>query len=160
MIRRANHIAIDGTTVSATFGRNQIACVKAAYGDKVETAALSEMGSQRINVRSRGSYTTDEFSITFEETRFRAEFTPLLQRSGFANEMIPIVIGVFHPDLGSDSDLLEECRLLSISNEYENSNAVKLIETKWSTNQIYWTEARITINQRDLSQPLSASKFT
>jgi hypothetical protein len=158
-IQRVDRIAVDGTTVTITLGRHQIAALKASYGDKIERATITEMGSQQIDAETPGNYSTEPLTISFEYITFHAEVMPLLQKDGFGNEKIPIVVGVSHPDAGDDSDLLDQCRFLEQKDSVENTNAARIVETTWSTNQVYWGEERKTRNQLDLSQPLAASNF-
>lgn len=158
-MRRVNKIALDGTTVTMMFGRNQIACKKASYADKLETEAVSNMGSQAINARTAGTYSTEEAKISMDAVVFRAEFYPLLQVDGYGNEQIPIVIAESHPDLGDDSDLLDQCRFTGISNAYENSNKAREVEFGIVFNQLYLGNDRKTLNKLDPAVPLAASKF-
>lgn len=158
-MRHVDRIALDGTTVSLTFGRQEIKALKASYGDKIETAVLTEMGSQQIDYRTMGSYSTEEGKLTFEATTFRAIFAPLLQVDGFGNAPIPIVIGFTHPTLGDDSDLLMGARFVGLTQALENSNKALEVEVSIVYNQIFWTDNRLTINQLDLSVPLGVSGF-
>lgn len=158
-IKRVNRIAADGTTVTTTFGRHRIAALKASYGDKLETETLNEMGSQSIDARSPGKYSTDEFTITFEYVTFRERVSPLLQKDGFGNEKIPIVVGTFHPDLGSDSDLLDRCRFVGQKENPENTATPRSVECTFTVDQIYWGESRKTRNKLRPDLPLAASKF-
>lgn len=158
-IQRVDRIATDGTTVSITIGRHTVAALKAAYGDKLETATISEMGSQQIDARTPGSYSTEELTISFEYVTFHAEVAPLLQTDGFGNEKVPVVISESHPDLGDDSDLCDGCRFVSQKDSVENTNAARVVETTWTVDQVYWTDARKTRNQLNLSVPLASSNF-
>lgn len=158
-MRHVDRIALDGTTVSVTFGRVEIKALKASYGDKIETTTLTEMGSQKIDYRTRGTYSTEEGKLTFESSTFRAIFGPLLQIDGFGNERIPLVIGYTHPDLGDDSDLLFQAQFVGLAQALENSNKALETEVTIVYNQIYWTDQRKTINQLDPSILLGASQF-
>jgi hypothetical protein len=158
-VKRVDRIAADGTTVTTTFGRHQIPALKAGYGDKIETETLSEMGVQEISVRTPGKYSTEELTISFEWTTYKSLLEPLLQKDGFGNEKIPIVVAVSHPDLGDDSDYLDLCRFVGQKEAPENSAAARVVETTWTVDQIYWGEERKTRNQLDLSQPLASSNF-
>lgn len=158
-IQRVERTGLDGTTVFVMLGRNQIPAVKASYGDKLVTTTLTEMGKQEISVRSPGSYETDPVKITFEAVTYFAQVAPLLDKDGFGNRKLPIVIGNSHPDLGDESDLLNPCRYVETARETTNENNVQVIETTWTTDQIYWTNNRKTRNQLDLSQPLGNSQF-
>jgi hypothetical protein len=155
-MRRVEKIALDGTSITMMFGRNQIACTKASYADKIETTAVSFMGSQAIDARTVGSYSTEE---SMDSVVFRAEFMPLLQRSGFGNEQIPIVFGYSHPDLGDDSDMLDQCRFTGTSQAIEASNKALEVEFGIVFNQLYLGDDRKTINQPNPAVPLGASKF-
>ena len=159
-LQRVNRIALDGTTVSVTFGRRQIPCLEASYGDKLEPADITEMGKQEISASTPGSYSCDEVTIKMELATYSSQFAPLLQKDGFGNSRMPIVVTWSHPDLGTDSDLLDACRFVGATQgSVKNDNAAHVMELKFKTTQIYWTNERKTRNQRDLSQPLAASKF-
>lgn len=158
-MRRVNKIALDGTNITMMFGRNQVQCTKSSYGDKLETTTISYMGSQAIDARTMGSYSTDEAKVSMESVVFRAEFLPLLQKSGYGNEQIPIVFGYSHPDLGDDSDMLDQCRFTNLAQAIDNSNKALEVEFGIVFNQLYLGEDRITINQPNPAVPLGASKF-
>lgn len=157
--RRVAKIALDGTTITMMFGRNQIQCTKASYADKLETAVLSHMGSQAIDERSPGTYSTEEAKVSMSSTVFRAEFADLLQTDGYGTEQIPIVFSYSHPDLGSDSDLLDQARFTGLSQALEASNKALEVEFGIVFNQLYLTDRRITINKLDPDVPLAPSKF-
>lgn len=146
-LRRVKNIGLDGSTVTATIGKREIRIVKASYGDKLEPAFLSEMGSQEQDEQSPGTYKTDEVKITMSSMRFRTEFMPAMPATGGGNVLLPIVIGRQHPDLGDDSDLLLDCRCTNWGAAVENSNKVEETELTFSVRQIKWTDERKTINQ-------------
>jgi hypothetical protein len=158
-MRRVDKIALDGTCISMTFGRNEVPCSKASYADKLETAVHSNMGSQQIDARTRGTYSTEDAKVTMESVVFRAVFAPLLQRRGYGNEQIPIVFHYTHPDLGDDSDLLDGCRFTGLAQALENSNKALEVEIGIVFNQLYLTDRRVTLNVLDTRQPLQPSKF-
>lgn len=158
-IKRVSRIALSGTNITMTIGRHQIACRKASYGDKLETDSGSNMGSQQIDFRTMGTYTTDEAKITMESVVFRSEFMPLLQQNGFGNEEIPIIFSYSHPDLGDDSDLLDESRFTNLSQAIEASNKALEVDFGIVFNQLYLTDERKTINAIDPSVPLTTSNF-
>lgn len=158
-IRRVERIGLDGTCISVTIGRTTIPFRKTSYGDKLETDAGSDMGSQQIDYRTRGTYTTDEFDGEIEEVNFREILQPLLKTDGFGNEHLPIVVSETHPQLGYDSDLLENFRFGAISNTYQNDNKVLVRSVKGTFDQLYLGEDRKTINQFDLTVPLGAPNF-
>jgi hypothetical protein len=158
-LRRLGPIAFDGTTINIAIGRTIVPCLKASYGDKLETQTISNMGSQKIDARTPGTYSTEEVSLTFESTKFRELVAPRLQVDGFGNERLQLVVAFSHPDIGYDSDLLDNCRITNGATALENSNKAAEVELKLTTDQIYWTQQRKTINKRDLSRPLSATRF-
>ncbi len=158
-MRRVKHIALDGTTVTLTMGRHEIACLSASYADKIETETLSHMGSQSIDERTSGAYKTEEAKIRMSATVFRSDLAPLFAQNGYGVEMIPIVIAYTHPDIGDDSDLLSEARFTGISAATEASAKALEVEFGIVFNQLYLTNRRVTINKLDPKQPLPASKF-
>lgn len=158
-MRRVNRIALDGSTLSILFGRNQIPCLKASYGDKLETAVLSNMGSQEIDARTPGNYVTEDAKVSMESVVFRAQFAPLLQVDGYGTEQIPIIFAYGHPDIGDDSDLLEQARFVGLNLAVENSSKAFEVEFSIVFNQLYLTDQRIRINKLNPQLPLTASKF-
>lgn len=159
-INRVSRIALDGTTVTIAFGRATIACTKASYGDGLTTGTLSSMGSQSIDARTRGTYKTEQATVSMDSVIFREEMMPLMAVDGFGNEELSaILVSYGHPDLGFDSDALGEARFVGLAAAIENSEKALEVEFKIDFNQLYWGNNRITINQRDLTTPLPASKF-
>jgi hypothetical protein len=158
-IRRVVGIELDGTVTTVTLGRHEIRAVKAGYGDGLETVFVNEMGTQRQSAQTPGTYKTEDISITFRSTRFRAEVMPLFPKRGFGNIVIPIVVGFHHPDIGDDSDLLASARCVNLAAASEASNKALEVETKWKCLQIFWTASRKTLNALDGAVPVGASKF-
>lgn len=159
-ITRVNRIALDGTTLTIAFGRVTIACTKASYGDGLTTGTLSSMGSQSVDARTRGTYKTEQATVSMDSVVFRAELMPLMAADGFGNEVLPAIIVAYqHPDLGFDSDALGEARFVGLAAAVENSEKAFEVEFKIDFNQLYWTNERKTVNQRDLLTPLPASSF-
>lgn len=146
-LRQVKNIGLDGSTVTCTIGKKEIRIIKASYGDKIEPAFLSYMGSQQQDEQSPGTYKTDELKITMSAMKFRTEFMPAMPATGGGNVLLAIVVGREHPDLGSDSDLLENCRCTNWAAAVENSNKVEETELTFTVQQIKWTDARKTINQ-------------
>ncbi len=145
-IRRVANIGLDGSTVTTTFGKVELRCIKAAYGDKLETAKLSLMGGQTIDEITQGTYATDDLKVTMSSMRFRTEFLPAMPPSGGGTVRMPIVVGRSHPDAGSDSDLLEGCRCTNWGAAVENSNKAEEVELTFVVQQIKWGDERKTIN--------------
>ncbi len=159
-INRVNRIALDGTTLTIAFGRAVIACTKASYGDGIETTTLSSMGSQSIDARTPGTYKVEDAKVSMDSVIFREEMMPLMAVDGFGNEILPAIIVAYQQaDLGFDSDALGEARFIGLTAAVENSNKAFEVEFGIVFNQLYWTNDRKTINQRDLITPLPASKF-
>lgn len=158
-IRRVIGIEVDGSIVTTTFGRHEVPCLKTSYGDALETAFLVEMGSQRNAAQTPGTYKTEDATFTFRSTVWRARMMPLFPKYGGGDVIIPIVVGFTHPDMGSDSDLLQGARFTGWKAAYENSNKAAEIEVKATILQILWTSQRKTINALRGAIPVGASKF-
>lgn len=158
-IRRVIGIEVDGSIVTTTFGRHEIQCLSASYGDGLETTFLTEMGSQRQSAQTPGTYKTEDGAFKFRSTVFRALVMPLFPRRGFGNVTIPIVVGFSHPDIGNDSDLLATARFVNLKQAWENSNKAAEVEVKVTYQQVFWTSRRCTINALKGAVPVGASKF-
>lgn len=158
-MRRVNRNALDGTNIVLMFGRLQIPCLKASYGDKIEPENLTFMGTQEISAQTTGTYSTEDAKVTMESTVFRADFLPNLQQNGYGNERLSMIFSYSHPDLGDDSDFIDGARFTNIAVAVENSAKAFEIEIGIKFTQLYMGDARITINSLDPSQPLDASKF-
>lgn len=156
---RVNRIAADGTTVTVTIGKHVIPLLEISYGDSVESEDMSEMGVQEISASTPGQYKTDEITAKMAYDTWSSKFMPLAQKDGFGNERFQMVVSHSHPDLGSDSDLLDPCRYMGSKAAKQNSASPAVMEIKFKTQQVYWTDARKTLNQRDLSKPLAPSNF-
>lgn len=146
-LRRVANIGLDGTLVTLSFGKVEIRCIKASYGDKIEPGKLSEMGAQDISEITPGTYSTDDLKVTMSGMRFRTEFMPAMPADGGGSIIMPIVIGRVHPDLGDDSDLLEGCRWTGTSGSVENSNKAEEVELTFVVKGIKWTSDRKPINK-------------
>lgn len=157
MTVRVAGIGFDGSTVTVTIGKKEIRVIKAAYGDKLESAFLSYMGAQTQDEQTPGTYKTDSLKITMSGTLFRAELLPLFYSTGAGLKSLAIVIGRTHPDIGSDSDLLQGCRLSSLAGSVENSNKAEETEFEFTVRQVYWGNARKTINSLKGANPTGSS---
>lgn len=158
-LRRVAGVAFDGSVVTVTFGKAEIRCIKASYGDKLDKAKLTEMGSQQIDAVTQGSYGTDDLKVTMSSHRWRTEFMPLMPQTGGGNLPLAIVVGRSHPQLGDDSDLLEGCYCTANGGSVENSNKAEEVELTFTVTQIKWTNDRKTINQLAGVVPPGASGF-
>lgn len=146
-LRQVANVGLDGSTVTVTFGKTEIKCVKASYGDKLSKEKLRAMGEQKISEITQGTYDTDETKITMSAVRFRTEFLPKMPKEGGGNVRLALVIGRSHPDLGRDSDMLDGCQCINWGAAVENSAKAEEVELAFITQQIYWTSARKTLNQ-------------
>jgi len=155
MLRRVKGIELDGTTTIMTIARTEISCLGANYGDNIAPEKLRQMGSQQIDATTMGTYETEEGKIRMSASNFRGIFFPLIDQNGFANRVVPVIFSFFHPQLGNDSDLLDGCRFIKLSQALEASSKAQEVEFGILVRQIYWTERRVTINSLDTSLPLS-----
>jgi hypothetical protein len=158
-LRRVAGIGLDGSTVSTTFGKVPIPLIKCSYGDKLEPTYLSYMGSQTQDEQTQGTYKTDEAKITMSSVVFRTLFMPAMPSNGGGNVRFPLVVNREHPDLGDDSDLLENCRCVNWGAAVENSSKAEETELVLTIQQIKWTDDRKTINQLAGAIPAGASAF-
>lgn len=149
----------DGSNVTMSFGKLGIRCVKATYAETIETETLSEMGAQQIDARSRGTYKNENAKITMTAVRFRTEFLPAMTDSDMTGVGFPIVITRTHPDLGSDSDLLENARLTGIPASVENSASIEVMELEFVYSQVRWGDKRQTINRLANVEPVGTVGF-
>ena len=145
-LRRASRVELDGSTVFTCFGKKLVRAVKATYGDMIETAPSTPMGMQGIRARTPGTYKIDQLKITFEFSVWRTEMFPYFPTIGATAARIPIVINFTHPEIGSDSDLMEAARLVGVSQPVQNDNKAMETETTWDIDQIRWTYKRILLN--------------
>lgn len=147
MLRRVKGIGIDGTITTVSVGSvPQLPIVKGSYGDKLDPAFLSYMGSQEQDEQTLGTYKTNELKMTVSALIFRTELLPRFPVTGAGNIFIPILFHRVHPDLGNDSDLLKNCRCVNWDAAVENSNKAEETELVWTIQQIQWTDRRICIN--------------
>lgn len=158
-ITRTVDVELDGTTVTATFGRHEIKALSASYGDSLETEVVRVMGSQQQSARTAGTYKTESVKIKFRASVFRAEVMPLFPTNGGGNVRVPIVVSFSHPDIGSDSDLLDGARCVNFAAACEASSKALEVETTWEILQVYWTSDRKTINSLNGVAPSGASSF-
>src|SRR5512145_2020196 len=117
--QRVRGVELDGTNITMVIGRTQIDILKCSYGDKLTPEKLRQMGRQDIDSITRGIYDTDDGKFTLAASVFRGELAPLLDTEGFGNRVIPLIFNFNHPELGSDSDLME-ARIVSITGSGEN----------------------------------------
>ena len=158
-LRRVANVGFDGSNVTISLGKLEIRILSASYGDSLKPEALSYMGSQQIDEMSPGVYETDEGKIKMSAVRFRTEFMPAMPTTGGGNIRIPIVVTRSHPDLGDDSDLLENCRITNLPAAVENSAKLEEVEITFKPTQIKWTNDRKTINALAGSQTTGATGF-
>lgn len=148
-LRRVATSELDGTIVTTSFGSTQVQCAEGSYGDGIETGNYTPMGSQGGGRRTRGVYKTEEWSFKISSFDFRTILMPAFPEVGAGNIEFPIVVGVRSPDLGDDSDLLESCRCTNWTAAVKNSSEALMVDLKGTTQQVRWTNKRITINVPD-----------
>ncbi len=158
-IRLVERTGLDGTTTTIAFGRSQIPCLSATYGDKIEPENLSYMGSQQVDEQTEGPYSTVTAKIKMSAAVYRAKLMPLLQKNGFGSERLSVVIAFTHPVMGNDSDLLTGARFTGTDAATENSGKVQEVDFEMTFSQLYWGEERKTRNKLNTQIPLGASKF-
>ena len=144
-IQRVRGVELDGTNITMVIGRTQIDVLKCSYGDKLSPEKLRQMGRQDIDSITRGTYDTDDGKFSVSASVFRSDLMPLLDTEGFGNRPIPVIFCFNHPEIGSDSDLME-ARIISISGSGENSSKPNENELGLIIRQIWWTNERKTIN--------------
>jgi hypothetical protein len=150
---RVIDVEFDGTSVKAIIGRTEIPLLASSYGDNLQPEKVRQMGSQLIDAVTLGTYETDEGKVKMRSSVFRGIFLPLADRYGFGNRVLPVVFSFEHPDIGSDSDELL-CRFTKIAAAQEASNKGLEVELGLTVTQIWWGDARKTINTFDPSIPL------
>jgi hypothetical protein len=158
-ITRVTDVELDGSTVTVTFGRHEIKALSASYGDTLETEVVRMMGSQLQHARTAGTYKTETVKIKFRASVFRAEVMPLFPVNGGGNVRVPITVNFSHPDIGSDSDLLDGARCTNWTSACEASSKALEVETSWEILQVYWTSERKTLNAINGIVPSGAASF-
>lgn len=148
-IKRVATSELDGTIVTTSFGSTAVPCAEATYGDDIETGNYTPMGSQGGGRRTRGVYKPAEWTVKMSSFDFRTILLPALPETGAGNVEFALVVGVRHPDLGDDSDLLESCRCTNWAAAVKNSSEALMVDLKGTTQQVRWTDKRITINVPD-----------
>lgn len=146
-LTRTVGIGLDGSNLTITFGKVEIRCISASYGDKLEIGNLSFMGSQQIDEQTDGTYTVDEIEIVMSSVNFRTELMKAMPQHGGGLVRIPTVVSYTQNDLGEDSDFIERLRILNWPAAVANSNEAFQLALKCSATQIRWTDERKTINR-------------
>ena len=153
MPTRVIGVEFDGSSAHITFGVHEIPFLKADYGDSLKPDPVRQTGSQAIAAYTPGQYEVKEAKITFRSSVFRALLLPRLPGGGFGNVRISLVVNVIHPEIGADSDLLQNARLMDVAAAIEASNKGLEVETTWQPDQIYWGSERKHINFLPGGQP-------
>jgi len=137
----------DGSCNSVIIGSATIPALSASYADGLDKGDVVEMGSQEIEAVTQGIYKRDEPKIKFRSSIFRTMLMPMFPANGFGNVRWQIVVVKDHPDMGSDSDLLNSCYCTNVSAAIEASNKGDEVETTWKIGKggIAWTDERKTI---------------
>ena len=158
-IRRSVGQGLDGSNVTITLGKIECPAISAKYGDKLEPGKLSYMGGQQVDEMTQGSYSIEDPEIVVSSVIFRSVIMPAMPKSGGGNVRLPVVVSFDHPDLGSDSDLIEGARIVNWSQAVSNSNTAFEVPLKLAATQIRWTDDRKTINQLRGEPPNGAHGF-
>jgi len=140
-------------------GRVSVEAIEISYGDKLDPAHLTNMGSHQIDTVSRGAYATEPGRLKIEAVRFRADIAPHVQRYGFGTERFPMVVSFSHPDLGEDSDLLENVAIIGLQSALKQGNEITVVELGLDYTQVRWTNDRRTINLLDTARRLDPTQF-
>ncbi len=146
MPTRVIGVEYDGSSANLTFGVHLVPILKADYGDSLEPDPVIQTGSQAIAAYTPGSYKVKQAKITFRSSVFRTDILPRMPGSGFGNVRISLVVNFIHPEIGADSDLLQDARIMDIGAAIEASNKGLEVETTWQPIQILWGSARKRIN--------------
>lgn len=145
-VTRINGVEFDGSTCKITFGVYEIPFLSADYGDSLKPEPVRECGSQEIVAMTPGQYEVKEAKIKFRSTVFRELLVPRFTAIGFGNQRVQLVVNFYHPEIGADSDLLQDARLVDLGAAIEASNKGLEVETTWQPRQVLWTSARKRIN--------------
>ena len=156
-MQRMIGLEFDGSLVQVTIGRTTIPCMSAKYGDNLAPELLRFMGEQTIAAMTPGTYEVEDGELKLSASVIRGDLAPLLDQYGFGNRRLNVVVSRTHPDMGTDSDLLHDCRFIGLAAAVENTNKAEETPIKIKYRQIYWTDRRITINALDTSAPLGAT---
>lgn len=146
-LRRIRGNELDGTTVTVTIGKYQFDALAVSYGDSLQPEKLRQMGSQEIDAMTPGTYETEEGKLRISASVWRGEVAPLLEQNGWGNTEHNVVVSFTHPQIGSDSDMLSRCRLISGTDSHEVGSKPLEHEIKLVYQQVYWTDDRKTINR-------------
>jgi len=143
MIRRVRGLEFDGSCINITLGLTQIPHISFSYSDNVSSEWVREMGSQIPVADTPGIYETEDGSLKMRSSVARELLFPRLPQFGAANAIMQAVSNFVHPDIGFDSDLLEDFRIMGSKSSLENS--AKGIEAEFAVRYrlIKWTNQRI-----------------
>lgn len=159
-LRRISGHELDGSTVTITIGKYQFYALAVSYGDSLQPEKLRQMGGQEIDAITEGTYETEEGKLRVSASVWRGEIAPLLEQNGWGNVGHSVVVSFTHKQLGSDSDLLADCRLISNTDAPEAGSKPLEHEIKLVYRQIFWTDDRKTINRLgDVYQTPGISKL-
>lgn len=141
-IRRAG-LNFDGSTVHITVGKIEIPVISESHGDNVKKEFVWKLGAQVPEADTPGQYEPEEGSIKMTTVNARTKLFPALARLGAAGTRVNAVITMFHPDIGDDSDLLEDFSILGGKQAVEASSKSIEIEFKTRYRLVRWTRRRI-----------------
>ena len=136
-IQRVGGRGLDSTMTGVTIGKLDMPYISAAYDDSVEPGFLSHAGSQAQDEQSEGAYKTEMLKLKISAMVFRSIFLPAMPRSRMSSLLLPVVVGFQHEDIGTDSDLLHNCRFVAWPQSIENDVKVLEVELSATIQQIY-----------------------
>jgi hypothetical protein len=142
-INRVTGTEFDGSCINITIAKTQIPFISISYGDNVSPEWIYQMGNQIAVAQSPGQYKPDEGKLKMRSSVARVMLFPNLPQFGAANARTQAVVNYIHPDVGSDSDLLVDFRVLGSSASLEASAKGTECELKCSYRLIKWTSKRI-----------------
>ena len=143
MIRRVTAVECDGSCFTLTIGLTEIPYLSMSYSDNVAPEWVYETGSQVPTADTPGQYKPGDGKLKLRNSVARAIILPNLPQFGAANAKTQAVCNFLHPDVGADSDLLEDFRILGGAASFEASAKAAEIELSIRYRLVRWTDRRI-----------------
>lgn len=141
-IRRVG-LNFDGSCVHMTIGKAEIPLISSSHGDNVKAEWVYRMGLQVPEADTPGQYEPEEGTIKMSGVNARTLLYPLLPQFGAANVRRIAVVSFSHPEIGTDSDLLRDFRIMGSKMSLEASAKGTEVEFKVRYRYVAWTERRI-----------------
>lgn len=147
MIRRVTGVEFDGSCINVTIGKTQIPFLSISYSDNLEPEWVYQMGSQIPTAQTPGLYKPGDGKLKVRTSVARVTLFPALPTAGAGNAVTQAVCNYVHPDVGSDSDLLVDFRLLGGAAALEATAKGAEIELTFKYRLVKWTNKRICFGQ-------------